>query len=505
MRVDFGEFSWFPIVQVCSCWRKLALDTPILWTDITVGYGSIDLLRDILVRSQEAPLRIAVYRVPERSLEHLKLAVSCFHRAKELVLRFSSRRAAEIVFFEGTFPKSFPYLKSLILAPNDLYGRSMFNPSAMQLPPVLNDLGTVAPLLQQIRILDFQIDWNTISFPASLKSLTITSSGDFSGGLLPSISQVVAVVRSIPMLEHLTLRGLLPIFHQAVAALPFIRQASEMSRLQEMHIKGPPLESAYFVAHFLIPPSASVSLEWSYTCSSDRWPLLVDLLSTHLLTKAAPEDNRQPVDLFTLSQDGVGFYKRGTSMSLASSGAQLYLGFRHDDTARLDELMPLISRLPLRGVSVVATETSCLTRRLLNVWRDIITAMPAVQTFHIGNTAAEHWEMSRPGFDPVPHDIFFLLESSTASNKPDSTAILLPQLHLLSLAGISFRKTKNALSEFKFVEELRAALDIRDAAGHAVQELVLEDCENVDKGDLEFLQQIVPSVTEKSLYHTDSD
>lgn len=55
-NLPYLSHMWIKIAHVCHLWREVALSSPRLWSDLTIG--TIDWTREMLARSKQAPLSI---------------------------------------------------------------------------------------------------------------------------------------------------------------------------------------------------------------------------------------------------------------------------------------------------------------------------------------------------------------------------------------------------------------------------------------------------------------
>lgn len=122
------------------------------------------------------------------------------------------------------------------------------------------------------------------------------------------VTDVVDAIRRLPLLKHLQLDGILKSLPVSITSLPLITSTASLPHLQELHLGASASTCAYFLDLCQLPASTRIYLIF-FPCPPSAIPLLVSPLSTKL--SASLVDNEKDVlDMFTLSKRGLGFLKR---------------------------------------------------------------------------------------------------------------------------------------------------------------------------------------------------
>lgn len=79
-------YAWLKIAHVCHYWREVAIQTPSLWSYITLT--RLECVKEMIMRSKEAPLSIFTgpYMRSRHPLALLQLAFNEIHRVKNFDL-----------------------------------------------------------------------------------------------------------------------------------------------------------------------------------------------------------------------------------------------------------------------------------------------------------------------------------------------------------------------------------------------------------------------------------
>jgi len=218
--------------QVCTRWRRVALDSPRLWRYIDISHSHF--AAEFLVRSRSAPICIVSHSAE-------RFFIDSFHphrgrlRSIDVILRFNDMQE----FLSSVGPE-LPNLTSLYLA---------------LLPCSRNILYDVRiPSVRQLALDGVAVPWD---FCSDLTHLSLRRLGE---GFSPSVYQLGSILERSPQLECLQVENIFAAVSDRVpdfiVALPRLHKLTLFSQ--------PPQFISYLLAGISIPSSAKLQL----TCPS---------------------------------------------------------------------------------------------------------------------------------------------------------------------------------------------------------------------------------------------
>lgn len=241
---------WIRIAHVCHHWREVALGSPRLWSEFSVD--RLDWTTEMLSRSKKAPLHLTVLALHNVS-EALKLALKELPRIESLVFKMCSMDSVTNQLQLGT---EAPLLKSLAIASN--------RPSLMSIAPdaqILFDKVDL-PRLTHLELQDTRISWHNPIFKSTLTHLHFRSSDSLYEYQSASIHCVLRALESMPALQTLELKGVLPSLPDD--APPLIDDhALNLPQLQTLVLAAPAKTSAFILRHVSFPATTTLQLECS--------------------------------------------------------------------------------------------------------------------------------------------------------------------------------------------------------------------------------------------------
>ncbi|KAI0045737.1 hypothetical protein FA95DRAFT_92798 [Auriscalpium vulgare] len=224
------RLGWICVTHVCSSWRRIVLETPTLWWEISPRLGPT-WMETILARSKGAPVDLMLQR------EEVKSAV----RIASLHLS----HARSIFFGPGVPDEQDAWLMELpapILKTYECYGISSHQP---------NLFANHAPLLRRLVIHNvWDYPWTQQPF-RTLVHLTVDGSKD-----PPSAEEFFNVLQGTPALEHLALARCLPENFKFLAYNLLV----ELPHLKTLRLDGDVSSVAECMARFHINPSTHLDL-----------------------------------------------------------------------------------------------------------------------------------------------------------------------------------------------------------------------------------------------------
>lgn len=194
------------LMLVCRYWADLAVNTPVLWSNITVStHNSLEKARRKLQRSKSCPLDITINFSPRQEHSHgvtesvihaMDLVRPALWRTKSFRLSVPNRPQAHAALLRCQ--EDAPLLEFLSIrifhsVQDDHY-------SSPQLP-LFNGH---TPRLRSCSFTSFSFGWD-IQVVAHLRVLKL---GGYWNGLSPSVSTLLQILSECPELEELALRNL---------------------------------------------------------------------------------------------------------------------------------------------------------------------------------------------------------------------------------------------------------------------------------------------------------
>lgn len=451
---ESSHYKWVPgVTHICHHWREVALEAPLLWTDVFITSGScVDRLQTFLMRSKHAPLQLSITEM-ETWTAAFEEAIPGLHDTEVLKLSLPEPLLGRIV---SELPVDPPLRSMVIHCPG------------FQLPlPQLSIGGCTS--LQNLYIMNYYVQWSRVVFPRSLTRLVVDHpfNSVLSGTSQASpCADVVAALSHLCALEHLDLHNVLPPLPESLASLPPVTSTIILPRLKYLSLSGSTLASAHFLDHCVFPGSTSINFP---TCPDIDIPLLVGPLSRKLAA--------------TLSDDLVAMLGMTNNTFSCYNTVQL--------TPRLTLSLPLTAnprlvveelcaRLPLGNVRVVALYNISFEAEMRPAWERFLRVMPDVLALSLG--------LGVRGLG----GIFDLLQPRVGDSDGSESSqqrCLLPRLAIVSLGQVRFKDTKSR-DDLTMATEMSKTFHSRAAIGPKAH-FKIRHCTNFDEKDLAVLQAAV--------------
>ncbi|KAJ3895472.1 hypothetical protein GG344DRAFT_38833 [Lentinula edodes] len=193
------------LMLVCHYWEEVVLDTPVLWSKISVSpHDSLEKARRKLSRSKSCPLDICISFGPR--LEHLNTVTEQVIHAMDL-FRPALWRTRSFSLSVPTRPQAHaalsrcqedaPLLESLTI---QIYRSQDDHYSSPPLPLFRGH----TPRLRSCSLTSFNFGWDT----RLVSRLRVLKLGGYFNGFVPSPSTLLGILRLCPELEEIALRNM---------------------------------------------------------------------------------------------------------------------------------------------------------------------------------------------------------------------------------------------------------------------------------------------------------
>ncbi|KAF9480816.1 hypothetical protein BDN70DRAFT_856259 [Pholiota conissans] len=235
------DLTWIkPTTHVCRHWREVAIASPNLWADPPVTNPSWTKL--MLQRSKDTPLIIESDTFP--SFRALGMIFEHSQRIKALKLRMKTMQMWNKV--QKILPESLPQLESLQLSLSSGLG------DVFSSKDVLSD----APNLRQMKLSDFDFNWNTHS--RLLCGLTHLELRHIYPNSRLTWNLLVDVLQGLPDLEVLSFESSLPLKRNNMSNFwPQIHFAS----LRELSVDADSKAVETLFSFITFPPTTQTAVE----------------------------------------------------------------------------------------------------------------------------------------------------------------------------------------------------------------------------------------------------
>ncbi|KAH9058299.1 hypothetical protein EDB87DRAFT_1626864 [Lactarius vividus] len=470
------DLAWLRVTRVthvCHQWREIALNQPLLWSDVDFTVVSSAGAAEMIARAKTVPLHLEA-RVYSRlwddarfSAFQKELQVHASHICR---LRISAESCHLRRIFEGLVSPA-PILEYLSLS-------DMASPYPSWAPVETFVLDTLfdgsTPRLSCLRLSNCDINWNSPLF-GSLKDLEISSPSDWS-----SLSAWLDALDEMPRLESLILRWASPIAPLGASLSADIDRTVTLPSLKLFEISSFVRDCGFALAHLILPVLTSLCII-SQSCHED-WSDVQEILS-YVSRHAHGSQDSQPLRSVVV-ENGVeyihilartrpitdvksyNFFDAMYSARVAFSVTSEY-GFTVNNTEVLDAM---VEALPLDGLmTLTAHGEKCTSSQL---WLHHAPKWPLLWLVRLTSSAA-------PGFTEA------LLEDNGGRESP-----LFPSLTKLILIDTPLiDTTPSARMTFRLCDALMKRVE----QGVPLEILDLRACLATSRA-VELLSEIVDDV-----------
>jgi hypothetical protein len=244
--------GWINVTYVCAYWRRVALECPSLWTNITLMHYR--WAEEMLLRSKMAPLTVVtdVSRHKSRHLELVRAALARIGQIRELTITGDGYEPKSLDKILAGLVDPAPILEILSVS----YASINQGDGTRILPRCL--FSGEAPCLRKLSLHNCPLAWDA----PILRALTsFRLSAIQVGEARPSMSQIMAGLSGMPNLQTLELCDVLPYGSALGAALPTGSEPMiSLPHLTNLRIESDASAGEFLVNHLSYPPTASVIL-----------------------------------------------------------------------------------------------------------------------------------------------------------------------------------------------------------------------------------------------------
>ncbi|EIN07748.1 hypothetical protein PUNSTDRAFT_135270 [Punctularia strigosozonata HHB-11173 SS5] len=255
--------------HVCQHWRRVALGLPGLWSN--VPRSSVQLTEVFLSRSRGVPLMIENFRDSRSALattvsdEAEVLALSHLGRAQTL-----DYLKADVTQYQAILSGRAPVLVSCKL-------HADIGPTSGRLPH--NFLGSYAPHLRSLDLARTSFDWVMMCCPSLFRGLTSLQLVDLPADSWPTAGQLVAALRTMPLLQELCLETS---SGEALIPMDACSDVIVLRNLTKLFLGAPVPYACVLLERIRIPSCAIVFLELFHSALEvDYSASLVKFLEGH--------------------------------------------------------------------------------------------------------------------------------------------------------------------------------------------------------------------------------
>ncbi|KAI0363940.1 hypothetical protein BV20DRAFT_1125941 [Pilatotrama ljubarskyi] len=298
--VDLARPAWFPLTQVYTHWREVALDTPELWRHMDAG-PSLRPLELGLLRSRNRMVEVGVHewRTAEKAI---LLLLPHVHRLRKLSLHLLPDEDASIEVIEAVTKKvcltDFPALEELCINID-------YEPSDDEYAWLIPLRPACFPALRLVRLRWAYLPWDS----ALLEQLRVLHMEEVAldRGDRLSLDAFLATLERCQSLEELRLFWAFPVHFPNQNAVPDSDRIVILPKLRFVHLGWDPVwtrpsEIYQLLKHMRLPPQASLNVVVDYCF--DQWDLNAD---ARTLLEVIPQD-----------PDSLPILKEATSLRLSA-------------------------------------------------------------------------------------------------------------------------------------------------------------------------------------------
>lgn len=228
------------VTAVCRRWREVAQASPRLWCRLKIQESSSpSYVRQLLSLSQTQPLYIILKRGHgwRRSFGVFEAIISNLSRIRSLELGWCTEEHLQRIA-----PTRASLLKKLALELALPSGRTIAELEACDIP-----------YLEHLTIQGYALRWDSKLLRPTLTQLSLNQPKGLPGH---SLSNVLDVLATLPLLQYLELKNALPITPQGVPPA----QTVHFPRLRDIWLEADSAVTAQFLRHTIFPTSVSMVL-----------------------------------------------------------------------------------------------------------------------------------------------------------------------------------------------------------------------------------------------------
>lgn len=248
----YEKTKWTAVSHVCAHWRRVALETPRLWTCIDIrAFESGTWVETFLERSKRAPLTLSV-NLTSRSQQRIEAVLGNMDRMRQLSLTLQIPMGQDLLEILETHPA--PLLELLEINSFATAGSGRLSD---------NLFAGNHPSLRRLKLINCNLSWNLPTLK-DLVALQISNPHIMKGsGQGPSLLQLTSMLNKSPNLEHLDFDGAFPISQTDVDfGSPIL-----LSHLSKINLKSKISSCINLLNHISYPATSSISVRSLYNTS----------------------------------------------------------------------------------------------------------------------------------------------------------------------------------------------------------------------------------------------
>ncbi|KAF7308898.1 F-box domain-containing protein [Mycena kentingensis (nom. inval.)] len=238
------DTGWLGITEVCHTWRKVALSTPRLWSDIVLQDGIGPLM---VARSKSVPLSFRM-ELEELSDGNFELVRNNMGRVADLEVAGTE---FELQWFFVQMPEA-PLLSSLSVCSNDSVDPVWLDFYIFDTPPAVN-------VPKQLQLYHCALRWDSDWY----SNLTVLQLDEFAHGQGTTSSRLFEIIRASPLLDSLQLSRT----HTRIDTPSPIGQRHVLEKLRVLHLSEPAELCSHFFGTFALP-----AMERTYIVATQDYP-----------------------------------------------------------------------------------------------------------------------------------------------------------------------------------------------------------------------------------------
>lgn len=354
---DIPPTSWVFVSHVCHHWREVAVSSGRLWSKVFFIHPDYDM--HCLERSGRAPLHVDIDTRREGwdYPDVLPPILNQLPRIRTFHLQGPEREYSDFVDLDSNvswITQPAPILESLII---DVFASPEQSKSIAE-TVLARDL----PSLKELVVQENSFAWWRSSIPSTLSTLEIDTFGSRTIKCEPE--DTLVILRDLPLLETLILRGALPTLPSSLPkkALPF----PKLNYLELTFVCM--TQSILFFDHLSIPPTAYVSIEGGL--SATEWSTHSELITSSMVSKLSGDGTTvipDPLLTFAIYSGTGALAFTGWTERLSPSSLKgrtqlpllkftMVLDANHSHISHSGVVEHLVQELPLSSMEVLSIE-----------------------------------------------------------------------------------------------------------------------------------------------------
>lgn len=495
--------SWLRVTHVCRHWRETALSFPDLWSDIDLA--DLDFSSLLLDRAKMAPLALQtiMYQVAAAAVEkHFEIISSHLHHTHSLNIECGTDKALELLreLLSQTLP-SIPAPLLTVFRLNVWFSDvfiSNDNASTITLP---RNVFENAPHLRSLDLNSVRIEWEH----CFLQCIALSRLGLCNVYPIPTLSQIVSVLKCLPQLRTLELVGTIP--PRTSIGIVHEEQLVRLTLLEKLRISGNLLDCSSFLRHLFYPSRVQLQLECA--SESDETNRALDLFSNALKNQLDRQCTKNPIHsvhfVWHYTRLKVNIFDGPEDQNLMNGNEdhsvepritfELYGGL-HDRFGEgqhfyQQALLDFCSVFDLSNLSTLALKAFRSPHSPLAVVQDYCASLPNIRTITVSYYQVERFRdfCNKLGQSVSPRSGDHLPPQATFNN-PWGSVLCFPSLKTLVIEGVEFGYTRYPES----MNSLVRALEVRYGSEAPLEQLEFLRCQRLKARRVQMLENLVTGV-----------